>query len=243
MKMLRKVFSVKKITIYLVVIIITYFSATAYFIPYNNAVKALSYKYGSRGSVIIEVQRRLQKWGYYKGSTDGVYGYETYLAIKEFQHDNGFAVDGVAGDNTLSALGINIGDKNAIAKKTTSASATISNSPDIMLLARLINGEARGEPYLGQVAVGAVIMNRTRDPKYPSTIAGVIYQPGAFDAVTDGQINADLLQSSINAARDAINGWDPSDGALFYFNPATSTNAWIWSKPLIKVIGNHRFCQ
>ena len=224
-------------------IIITYFSATAYFIPYNNAVKALSYKYGSRGSVIIEVQRRLKNWGYYKGSEDGVYGYETYLGIKGFQQANGLTIDGEAGDNTLSALGINIGNQGATAKTTKTTSTTVISSPDVMLLARLINGEARGEPYEGQVAVGAVILNRTRDPQFPSTIAGVIYQPGAFDAVNDGQINANLLQSSINAARDALNGWDPSDGALFYFNPSTATNTWIWSKPLIKVIGNHRFCQ
>lgn len=238
--MLRKVFSKKKIAFYLVVILITYFSATAYFSPYNEAVKALSYKYGSRGSVIIEVQNRLQRWGYYNGSSDGIYGYETYLAIKGFQSANGLNVDGVAGNVTLSALGINIGDTATATKPSTKP---VSNSQDVTLLARLINGEARGEPYEGQVAVGAVIMNRTRNSAFPKTIAGVIYQPGAFTAIVDGQINATIEQSSINAARDALNGWDPSGGAIYYFNPATATSAWIWSRQLIKVIGHHRFCQ
>jgi N-acetylmuramoyl-L-alanine amidase len=112
-----------------------------------------------------------------------------------------------------------------------------------MLLARLINGEARGEPFEGQVAVGAVVLNRTRDPRFPSTIAGVIYQPGAFTCVANGQMWAKMEQESINAARDALNGWDPSGGAIYYFNPITSTSSWIWSRPLIKIIGNHRFCK
>lgn len=113
----------------------------------------------------------------------------------------------------------------------------------MVLLSRLINGEARGEPYQGQVAVGAVVLNRTRDPRFPSTVAGVIYAPGAFTATVDGQIDANIEQSSINAARDALNGWDPSGGAVYYFNPATATSAWIWSRPLIKIIGHHRFCR
>jgi N-acetylmuramoyl-L-alanine amidase len=238
--MLRRVFSVKKIALYLVVILITYFSVTTYFSSYNNAVKVMTYKYGSRGNVVIEMQSRLQRWGYYDGSIDGIYGYETYLSIKKFQSANGLTVDGVAGDYTLTALGINIGDTGAAAKPS---GKTVSNSQDVMLLARLINGEARGEPYEGQVAVGAVIMNRTRNPAFPNTIAGVIYQPGAFTAIVDGQINATIEQSSINAARDALNGWDPSGGAIYYFNPATATSSWIWSRQLIKVIGHHRFCQ
>jgi N-acetylmuramoyl-L-alanine amidase len=238
--MLRRVFSMKKIALYLVIVLITYFSVTAYFSAYNDAIKVMSYKYGSRGNVVIEMQSRLQKWGYYDGSVDGIYGYETYLAIKKFQRSNGLTVDGVAGDNTLSALGINTDDKAAGAKP---AGKPVSTSQEVMLLARLINGEARGEPYEGQVAVGAVIMNRTRNPAFPNTIAGVIYQPGAFTAIVDGQINAAIQQSSINAARDALNGWDPSGGAIYYFNPATATSNWIWSRQLIKVIGRHRFCR
>ena len=120
-----------------------------------------------------------------------------------------------------------------------------NNISDVQLLARAINGEARGEPYEGQVAVGAVILNRVRDSRFPNTIAGVIYQPGAFTAVSDGQINVPIDENStvVKAARDALNGWDPTDGAVYYFNPNTATNKWIWSRPLIKTIGKHRFCR
>ncbi|KQB76683.1 cell wall hydrolase, partial [Clostridium butyricum] len=148
---------------------------------------------------------------------------------------NGLKVDGIIGDKTLAALGINTG--------ASSGGSASSNNQDVMLLARLINGEARGEPYEGQVAVGAVVLNRTRNPKFPSSVAGVIYQPGAFTAIVDGQIHANMEQTSINAARDALNGWDPSGGAMYYFNPSTATSSWIWSRPLIKVIGKHRFCK
>lgn len=119
------------------------------------------------------------------------------------------------------------------------------NTSDVQLLARAINGEARGEPYEGQVAVGAVILNRVKDSKFPNTIAGVIYQSGAFTAVADGQINVPIKEGAtvVKAAQDALNGWDPTDGAIYYFNPATATNKWIWSRPLIKTIGKHRFCR
>ena len=119
------------------------------------------------------------------------------------------------------------------------------NTSDVQLLARAINGEARGEPYEGQVAVGAVILNRVRDSRFPNTIAGVIYQPGAFTAVSDGQINVPIDENStvVKAARDALNGWDPTEGAVYYFNPNTATNKWIWSRPVIKTIGKHRFCK
>lgn len=140
----------------------------------------------------------------------------------------------------MAALGINDGKGGQYAIASNNAT---SNNSDVMLLARLINGEARGEPYEGQVAVGAVVLNRTRDSRFPSSIAGVIYQPGAFTAIVDGQINAELEQSSIKAAQDALNGWDPSDGAVYYFNPDTATSGWIWSRPLIKIIGRHRFCS
>lgn len=126
-----------------------------------------------------------------------------------------------------------------------SEAASGGNTSDVQLLARAINGEARGEPYEGQVAVGAVILNRVRDSRFPNTIAGVIYQPGAFTAVADGQINVPIDESStvVKAARDALNGWDPTEGAVYYFNPDTATNKWIWSRPLIKTIGKHRFCK
>lgn len=233
---MKQVFSKKKIALYVVVILLTYIGTTLFLAPYYDAVKAATYRWGSRGSVVREIQNRLKRWGYYTGNVDGVYGYKTYTAVKKFQAKNGLAVDGVAGDKTLAALGINTGTAAATTTRTT-------GNQDLMLIARLINGEARGEPYEGQVAVGAVIMNRVRDPRFPKSIAGVIYQPGAFTAIVDGQIHAEMLPSSINAARDALNGWDPSGGAVFYYNPAKTTNKWIWSRPLIKVIGKHKFCR
>lgn len=231
---MKKISGFKREIILAIALLITYVGNSIFIAPYNNAVKAVSYYYGSKGDVVSQIQRKLRDWGYYNGKVDGVYGYQTYTAVKYFQSKNGLNADGVAGDATLKGLTI----------KTNSSSGTSqANSQDELLLARLINGEARGEPYEGQVAVGAVVLNRTRDPKFPSTVAGVIYQPGAFTAIVDGQIHANLEQNSINAARDALNGWDPSGGAIYYFNPSTATSSWIWSRPLIKVIGKHRFCK
>lgn len=132
-----------------------------------------------------------------------------------------------------------------IKPKNVTAASNSNSTSDVQLLARAINGEARGEPYEGQVAVGAVILNRVKSPKFPNTIAGVIYEPGAFTAVSDGQINVAISEGStvVKAARDALNGWDPSGGAIYYFNPATATNKWIWSRSVIKTIGKHRFCS
>ncbi|MFL0196086.1 spore cortex-lytic enzyme [Clostridium sp. WILCCON 0269] len=231
--MVKKIIKFKIELILILIIMFTYISTSLFLLPYNNAVKAVAYYYGSRGNVVTQVQTKLRDWGYYNGNVDGIYGYQTYTAVKYFQSKNGLNVDGVVGDATLSALAINVAG----------SSGSESNNQDVILLARLINGEARGEPYEGQVAVGAVILNRTRDPRFPSTIAGVIYQPGAFTAIVDGQVHANMQQSSINAARDALNGWDPSDGAVYYFNPDTATSSWIWSRPLIKIIGKHRFCR
>ncbi|MFD3155836.1 spore cortex-lytic enzyme [Haloimpatiens sp. FM7330] len=214
----------------------TYSISYVYLMPYKNAVNVVTYKYGSKGGLVYKIQDKLKRWGYYKGSIDGIYGYQTYKAVRYFQSKNGLGVDGIVGNKTLSALGIYV-------KTNTTSTRYSSNNQDVNLLARLINGEARGEPYEGQVAVGAVVLNRVKDPRFPSTVAGVIYQPGAFTAIVDGQINANLRQSSINAARDALNGWDPSGGAVYYYNPAKTTNKWIWSRPLIKIIGKHRFCR
>jgi N-acetylmuramoyl-L-alanine amidase len=238
-KLIKKVFNIKRTVLYIIVILITYVITSVFVIPYENAVEAVAYRYGSRGSTVREIQTRLKRWGYYNGGVDGVYGYRTYSSVKKFQGKNGLKADGVAGDKTLAALGINTG----AAAKATSSRGSTGNSQDVTLLARAINGEARGEPYEGQVAVGAVIMNRTRDPRFPNTIAGVVYQPGAFTAIVDGQIHAEMQQTSINAARDALNGWDPSGGAVFYYNPAKATSKWIWSRPVIKVIGKHKFCK
>ena len=203
-----------------------------------NQVEALS-KYGSRGSEVRQIQEKLKRWGYYKGSVDGIYGSKTLEAVKYFQRKNGLKVDGIAGDKTLKAMGI----MNSSGNSSSSSSSSNSNSNNVNLIAKAIYGEARGEPYVGQVAVGAVIMNRVKSSSFPNTVAGVIYQSGAFDAVSDGQINMTPDSTAKKAAQDAVNGWDPSYGAIYYFNPATATNKWIWSRPLTVTIGKHRFCK
>ena len=203
-----------------------------------QTVETLS-KYGSRGDEVKQIQTKLKRWGYYNGSVDGIYGSQTLAAVKSFQRKNGLTVDGIAGPKTLKAMGIMNSGNNSSA----SNSGSTSNSSDTNLLARLIYGEARGEPYTGQVAVGAVVLNRVRSSKFPNTIAGVIYQRGAFDVVSDGQINMAPNSTAIKAAKDAINGWDPSYGSIYYFNPSTATNKWIWSRPHTVTIGKHRFCK
>ena len=200
----------------------------------SNKVQALS-KYGSRGNEVTQIQTKLKRWGYYNGAIDGIYGSQTLAAVKSFQRKNGLTVDGIAGEKTLAAMGIT--------SSSNSSKSTSSNSNNVNLLAHLIYGEARGEPYTGQVAVGAVIMNRVKSSSFPNSIAGVIYQSGAFDAVSDGQINMNPDSTAIKAAQDAINGWDPSYGAIYYFNPNTATNKWIWSRPMTVTIGKHRFCK
>ena len=200
----------------------------------NNEVEALS-KYGSRGSEVTQIQTKLKRWGYYKGNIDGIYGSQTVEAVKYFQRKNGLAVDGIAGSKTLQAMGIY--------SSSSSSSGTSSNSNDLNLLSRVVYGEARGEPYAGQVAVAAVCLNRVKSSSFPNTLAGVVYQSGAFDAVADGQINLTPNDTARKAAQDALNGWDPSYGAIYYFNPATATNKWIWSRPMTVTIGNHRFCK
>ena len=194
---------------------------------------AASYKKGSTGSVVSQIQTKLSAWGYYNGSIDGIYGSRTEAAVKSFQKKNGLTADGIAGKNTLAAMGIT----------DNSGTAAGSNSGDVALLARLISAEARGEPYAGQVAVGAVVLNRMKHPSFPNTMSGVIYQSGAFSCIDDGQFNQPVADSCYQAARDALNGSDPSGGAIYYFNPATATSKWIWSRPLIVVIGKHRFCS
>lgn len=200
----------------------------------NNEVLALS-KYGSRGSEVRTIQDKLKRWGYYTGNVDGIYGSLTVSAVKKFQQKNGLAVDGIAGTKTLNAMGI--------MTSSSSGGSSSNNSSNLNLIAKAIYGEARGEPYTGQVAVGAVIMNRVKSSKFPNTISGVIYQRGAFDAVSDGQINLNPDSTAKKAAQDALNGWDPSYGAIYYFNPSTATNKWIWSRPLTVTIGKHRFCK
>ena len=179
--------------------------------------------------MVTQIQKKLASEGYYKASIDGIYGSRTAAAVRSYQRDRGLKVDGICGPETLGALGISV-------------KAADSAENNVNLLARLISAEARGEPYVGQVAVGAVVLNRVEHPSFPNTISGVIYQSGAFTCVTDGQFQQPVAESAYRAARDALNGWDPSGGAIYYFNPSTATSKWIWSRPLIVTIGKHRFC-
>ena len=195
------------------------------------------YKRGSSGATVREIQTRLKNWGYYSGNVDGIYGSQTEKAVRYFQSKNGLSVDGQVGNLTLAALGMQPSGNSSGGSTGSSGS-----SGDLDLLARLISAEARGEPYEGQVAVGAVVLNRVEHASFPNSISGVIYQPDAFTCLYDGQFNEPVAESAYRAARDAMNGWDPSYGAIYYFNPVTATSKWIWSRPLIVTIGRHRFC-
>ena len=197
------------------------------------SVSALS-KMGSRGTEVKNIQTRLKNWGYYTGAVDGIYGTATKNAVIKFQKKNGLTPDGIAGPATLAKIGLPSGGN---------SNSGGTGSGDYQLLARIISAEARGEPYTGQVAVGAVVLNRVEHPSFPSTISGVIYQSGAFSCLYDGQFEKPIADSAYKAARDALNGWDPSGGAIYYFNPATATSGWIWSRPHITTIGRHRFCS
>ena len=203
------------------------------------AVEAASYKKGSNGAVVTQIQTKLKSWGYYTGSVDGVYGSGTERAVRAFQQKNGLTVDGKAGDQTLAAMGLSAVSGGNSGNSGGSGGAS---SSQVDLLARLISAEARGEPYSGQVAVGAVVLNRIKHPSFPNTLSGVIYQRGAFSCLDDGQFDEPVAQSAYAAARDAMNGYDPTGGAIYYFNPVTATSKWIWSRPLIVQIGKHRFC-
>lgn len=185
-------------------------------------------KRGSRGQEVQNIQTRLIKWGYMSGEADGIYGAKTEAGVKKFQAKHGLTADGIAGPETLSKIGL--------------PSGSSSQNSNVNLIARVVNGEARGESYEGQVAIAAVILNRVKHASFPNSISGVIYQPGAFTAVSDGQINAEMYSSCYNAARDALNGWDPTGGAIYYYNPVTATNSWIRSRKIIKTIGKHVFC-
>ena len=191
--------------------------------------------WGSRGEQVSKVQRKLRQWGYYDGAVDGVFGQETYDAVVRFQRKNGLTADGVIGSATAEAMGLSVGTAAAV------SSTASSYQSDVELLARLIHGEARGEPYVGMVAVGAVVLNRVKSSRFPNTLAGVIYQSGAFDAVSDGQINLAPNEQSRRAARDALNGWDPTGGCLYYYNPSTATSSWIWTREVRLNIGDHSF--
>ncbi len=195
---------------------------------------ALTLKQGSRGTQVSTMQRKLKNWGYYKGSVDGIFGPQTTTAVKYFQRKNGLVADGIVGTKTLRALGMGSGSSSS------SPSGSYSSN-DIYLLAKLIHAEARGETYQGQVAVGAVVLNRVRSSSFPNTISGVIYQKYAFTCVADGQINLEPNATAKKAAQDAMNGWDPSYGALYYYNPKVATSGWIFTRQTTVIIGNHTF--
>lgn len=195
-------------------------------------------KYGSRGDDVVNLQSRLKRWSYYFGSIDGIFGSQTKEAVMYFQRRNGLAVDGMVGPQTAKSLGM------TLSSSTSSSGGSSSNaSGDLYLLARVVYGEARGEPYKGQVAVAAIVLNRVKSSSFPNSLSGVVYQSGAFSIVADGQINLAPNQTAINAARDAMNGWDPTNGCIYYFNPAKTSNQWMHSRPKVVTIGSHVFCK
>ena len=196
------------------------FAVNIALIALAQQAQAAVYRQGSTGEQVRVIQSKLKNWGYYDGAVDGVFGSQTTQAVKYFQRKNGLTADGIVGPATLRALGMSSG-------------GSTGQQSSVDLLARVISAEARGEPYSGQVAVGAVILNRVAHPSFPNTIAGVVYQPGAFTCMVDGQFNEPVAESAVRAAREALNGSDPSGGAIYYFNPATATSSWIWSRPLI----------
>ncbi|MDD6049830.1 MAG: spore cortex-lytic enzyme [Clostridiales bacterium] len=200
-------------------------------VTYSSA-SAATLTLGSRGERVALIQQRLKTWGYYTGAVDGIFGRDTYNAVVRFQRQNGLTADGKVGPKTAAALGVSI---------TGTISASLYRESELSLLSRLVNGEARGEPYIGQVAVAAVVLNRVSSDEFPDTISGVIFQPGAFDAVWDGQFDMEPTASCVRAARDAMNGWDPTGGCTYYYNPATATNEWIWSRTVQLSIGRHAF--
>ena len=190
-------------------------------------------RYGSTGTEVRNIQSVLKRLGYYTGTVDGIYGSKTKAAVVRFQRDCGLTQDGICGPVTLLYLGLG----------SSSSSSGKYSSSDIQLLAKVISAEARGEPYDGQVAVGAVVLNRVASPSFPNSVSGVVYQPGAFSAVTDSNWSAAVTSSAKSAAQDAVNGWDPTGGALYYYNPAKTSNQWIRTRPVVKTIGNHIFAK
>ena len=199
----------------------------------EGSLEVAAIRKGDSGSKVKEIQRKLNEYGFSVGNVDGIFGSKTLQAVKNFQKSRGLVVDGIVGNATAKALGITLN----------SGSSGNSNyaGGDIYLLAKTIHAEARGEPYIGQVAVGAVVLTRVKSSSFHNTISGVVYQPWAFTAVHDGQINLEPNDSAMRAAKDAMNGWDPTNGCLYYFNPATATSKWIWSRKVQLTIGKHKF--
>ena len=214
------------------IILLNLFVITAISFTYNQSTTTMS-KIGSQGEEVRQIQKKLKELGLYSGKVDGVFGVETQKAVKQFQRSRGLKVDGIAGPKTLLYLGLG-------------SSATSSgqyNSSDVYLLAKIITAEARGESYVGQVAVGAVVLNRVRHSSFPDSISGVIYQPGAFTAVRDSNWSVEPDATAKKAARDAINGWDPTGGAIYYYNPSKTNDRWIRTRKVVATIGSHVFCK
>ena len=233
----------KKFTIITLAFVMLFLAAIQFYEPGYNANSANRYNmyavttlyWGSQGNLVRTVQDKLLRWRYYEGKVDGIFGARTYRAVRRFQEKNGLNVDGVVGPSTAIALGI------PEAFAAPASAQGVNRSADEYLLARTVHGEARGEPYIGKVAVAAVVLNRTRSPQFPNTVSGVVYQPLAFTAVADGQINLTPNKDALKAAKDALNGWDPTYGTLYYWNPATATSKWIWSRKVTLKIGKHWF--
>ena len=209
-------------------------------ITLSSAAKSGGIAKGKTSANVKKVQSALKSAGYFSSAVDGVWGRRTMCAVMHFQSDCGLTVDGVVGSATEKKLGISLGGDSSGGNSGGAVGSSVSEK-DLNLLARCVYGEARGEPYNGQVAVAAVVLNRVKSSKFPNTISGVIYQSGAFTAVSDGQINLTPNQSAYNAARDALGGWDPTGGCLYYYNPATATSSWIWSLTVHIKIGKHNF--
>lgn len=204
-----------------------------------ETAEAAALRQGSSGEQVKTLQSKLKRWGYYTGSVDGIFGSGTAQAVKYFQRKNGLTVDGIVGEATAKALGMSLTGSSG--GSSSSSSSGNSGNNDLYLLARLVHGESRGEPYKGKVAVAAVVLNRVKSSSFPNSVSGVIYQKGAFSAVSDGQINLAPDNESVNAARDAMNGWDPTGGCLYYYNPSKTTNKWMLSHEVVLTIGEHAF--
>lgn len=218
-----------------VIVLLVLLALNAFDSEVGEAEAASVLKRGSTGATVKTLQTKLKNWGYYSGKVDGIFGSGTERAVRYFQRVNKLTVDGVVGSKTAKALGMSLSSSGA-------SSNSSFNSSDLYLLARVVYGEARGEPYVGQVAVAAVVLNRVKSSQFPNTISGVVYEPWAFTAVNDGQINLTPNETAKKAARDAMNGWDPTYGCLFYYNPRTATSNWIRQKEIHLSIGSHVFC-
>ncbi|MFW6238091.1 MAG: spore cortex-lytic enzyme [Halanaerobiales bacterium] len=230
---------------YMIVILVLITFITLYISYTGQAQKRFLY-YGVKNSDVRTLQRKLSQWNFYNGSIDGVFGSGTSQAVKEFQRKNGLQVDGLVGQETWQALGYRMesrAEEYGEPEAQVAFSGGVNRYDNVEMIARLIHAEARGEPYEGQVAVGAVLLNRVDSPAFPNTISAVIYQPLAFESVANGQFNRSPTEENKRAARAAINGWDPTHGSLFFWNPSKPVNKWIWSRRTVRTIGSHVFAH